>query len=99
MSASQPASQPRPPAPPPPHLLLPCPQLLDKKLLAAEYGGSQAMAALDSQLAEAEDIISYFSDVLSIGEQDAMCLQPSRAPAMLPPAAGLNVDLPLAGSR
>jgi hypothetical protein len=43
-------------------------QLLDKRLLAAEAGGSQALGSLDSQLAEVEDVLSYVSDLLSLGE-------------------------------
>lgn len=43
-------------------------QLLDRRMLAAEGGGSQALASLDSQLAEVEDVVSYVSDLLSLGE-------------------------------
>lgn len=42
-------------------------QMLDRRLLAAEAGGVQALGSLDSQLAEVEDVISYCSDALSIG--------------------------------
>jgi hypothetical protein len=50
------------------HVLLLLLQLLDKRLLAAEAGSSQALGALDSQLAEVEDVLSYVSDLLSLGE-------------------------------
>jgi hypothetical protein len=43
-------------------------QALDQKLQAAEAGSLHGLGALDSQLAEVEDIISYCSDLLSIGE-------------------------------
>jgi len=42
-------------------------QLLDRRMAAAEAGGVQALNALDSQMAEVEDIVSYSSDTLSIG--------------------------------
>ncbi|GBF91765.1 hypothetical protein Rsub_04069 [Raphidocelis subcapitata] len=42
-------------------------QLLDRRLSAAEAGGVQALGALDSQMAEVDDVISYCSDTLSIG--------------------------------
>ncbi len=45
----------------------PPPQLLDRRMAAAEGGGVQALGALDSQMAEVEDMISYCSDTLSIG--------------------------------
>lgn len=43
-------------------------QLLDSRLHAAESGGSQPLASLDSQLAEVEDVVSYVSDLLSLGK-------------------------------
>jgi hypothetical protein len=42
-------------------------QLLDRHLAAAEAGGAQALGSLDSQLAETEDVLSYISDLLSLG--------------------------------
>jgi hypothetical protein len=51
------------PSPPP----RPRPQLLDRRMVTAEGGGVQALGALDSQMAELEDIISYCGDTLSIG--------------------------------
>lgn len=36
-------------------------------MAAAEAGGVQALGALDSQMAEVEDVVSYCSDTLSIG--------------------------------
>lgn len=48
-----------------PWLLL---QLLDRHLVASECGGAQALGSLDSQLAETEDVLSYVSDLLSLGE-------------------------------
>eukprot|EP00775_Hariotina_reticulata_P010403 gene10403-10561_t len=46
-------------------------QLLDRRLCGAEAGGSQALGSLDSQLAEVEDVLSYISDLLSLGEAAA----------------------------
>jgi hypothetical protein len=44
------------------------PQLLDRHLVSSECGGAQALGSLDSQLAETEDVLSYVSDLLSLGE-------------------------------
>ncbi|KAF8073073.1 ema [Scenedesmus sp. PABB004] len=41
--------------------------LLDRRLAAAEAGGGTALGSLDSQLAEVEDVLSYVSDLLSLG--------------------------------
>lgn len=43
-------------------------QLLDRHMLSSEGGGAQALGSLDSQLAETEDVLSYVSDLLSLGE-------------------------------
>jgi hypothetical protein len=43
-------------------------QLLDRHLVSSECGGAQALGSLDSQLAETEDVLSYVSDLLSLGE-------------------------------
>ena len=43
--------------------------MLDKRLAAAEGGSPQALAALDSGLAEVEDMLSYCSDAMGLGEQ------------------------------
>lgn len=43
-------------------------QLLDRHLVSSECGGAQALGSLDSQLAETEDVLSYISDLLSLGE-------------------------------
>jgi hypothetical protein len=42
-------------------------------MMAAEAGGVQALGALDSQMAEVEDIVSYCSDTLSIGGRGGAC--------------------------
>jgi len=36
-------------------------------MASAQLGGVQALGALDSQLAEVEDILAYCSDVLATG--------------------------------
>jgi hypothetical protein len=40
-------------------------------MCSAESGGSQALGSLDSQLAEVEDVLSYVSDLLSLGKAAA----------------------------
>jgi hypothetical protein len=42
--------------------------VLDLKLQAGEGGSLAGLGALDSALAEVEDVVSYISDVLSLGE-------------------------------
>lgn len=54
-------------------------QLLDRHLAASECGGAQALGSLDSQLAETEDVLSYVSDLLSLGAHTTPCRCPLAA--------------------
>ena len=51
-------------------------QVLDKRMHAAEGCGGQALSALDSQLADVEDMLSYSSDVLTAGKLRTVANQP-----------------------
>ncbi|CAD7703845.1 unnamed protein product, partial [Ostreobium quekettii] len=53
-------------------------QVLDLMLSAAEKGKNSSIGALDSQLAEIEDTLSYFNDILSTGSEK-MGVELSRA--------------------
>lgn len=55
-------------------------QLLDRRLAAAEGGSVQALGSLDSALAEVEDVLSYCSDALGLGERHAHALRLCAAP-------------------
>ncbi|KAI8470983.1 MAG: hypothetical protein J3K34DRAFT_520884 [Monoraphidium minutum] len=82
--------------------------LLDRRMAAAEAGGPQALAALDSQMAEVEDIVSYCSDTLSIGVPGiaellaqglwSSLVSPMLLRPLLAPGAAAAAAVPLAGA-
>jgi hypothetical protein len=43
------------------------PQILDKRMAAAEGFSAQVLSSLDSQVAEVEDMLSYVADILNTG--------------------------------